>query len=137
MAKTTEEDSGHRLARDVARPPTRRHVFLRYMIARRENEGLVPFCLPLGSEEMLPVFSSSDFAGRFLQTNALGPEWDVRVSSDGEILSLLSGLCAGVGWISFDPSPKSLGTGDLSASFMRRESFVNYLAGIEDIFPSS
>ncbi len=56
-------------------------------------------------EEALPVFSLEDEARSFLEFGAQDAGWGVRVTTVGELVSVLFGPCAGVGWVLLDPLP--------------------------------
>lgn len=56
-------------------------------------------------EEALPVFSFEEEARMFLEFGALEGGWRVRVTTVGELISILSGPCAGVSRVSLDPLP--------------------------------
>jgi hypothetical protein len=77
-----------------------------------------------GSEEVLPVFSFREEAVAFLGLGGYGGEWRVKESHAGELVSVLMGLCAGVGRVALDPLPKTVGFVSLD-----REDFVRHLLG--------
>ena len=55
-------------------------------------------------EEALPVFSFEDKAKMFLELGALDG-WRVRVTTAGELTSVLFGPCVGVCRVALDPLP--------------------------------
>ncbi len=130
MTRSIERDRG-RLTTSAgttqnARPP----MLLNYVIARHEANGLQLLHLPLESgEETLPVFSSEVAARDFLLSSALEHEWYVRESYAGELVSLLLGLCADVGWVLIDPLPGEQAAEGNPADIAHWESFIDYLLG--------
>jgi hypothetical protein len=60
--------------------------------------------LASGREE-LPVFSFEDEAQMFLELGAPGGGWRVRVTTAGELTSVLCSLCANVDRVVLDPVP--------------------------------
>lgn len=99
-----------------------------YLIARRASRA--PELLLISSksgEEALPVFFSREAAERFLQPRVPGEEWYVRISSTGEVISLLCGLYATVEWVSPTPLPRHFLTQETSTTLVDREAFVDFL----------
>lgn len=79
-------------------------------------------------EEALAVFSFEEEARVFLEFGALDGGWRVRVTAAGELISVLFGPCAGVGWVALDPLPGpdgALWNGLLS---MNRAAFTEFAA---------
>ena len=77
--------------------------------------------------EALPVFSFEEEARMFLEFGALDGGWRVRVTTVGELISIMSGPCAGVDWVALDPLP---------GPFV--EALTGYLAGMgRDAFMES
>ena len=83
--------------------------------------------LPFG-EEALPVFSFEDEARMFLEFGALEGGWRVRVTAAGELVSILFGPCAGVGWVALDPLPGPDGTLLNGLLSMGRKAFTQFAA---------
>jgi len=78
-------------------------------------------------KEVLPVFSSTEAARRFLASLALGGEWHVRTYSSGELVSLLFILHGRVAWVVPNPPPgRHLGE-DVISHLTSRDSFVEFL----------
>ena len=74
---------------------------------------------------MLPAFSGEGEAEMFLWLgDAFGGGWHVRETSSGELVSLLSGPCAGVGSIALDPSPGMAEAGTIDLVSVDRKRFV-------------
>jgi hypothetical protein len=74
-------------------------------------------------EAALPVFSFEDEARMFLELGALG-SWRVRVTSAGELISVLCGLCAGIRRVILDPLPDPVAEGLNDLLSMEREAFM-------------
>ena len=81
-----------------------------WLIAKGETGPIDVLRTSLSSgEEALAVFSFKDEARMFLESGALDGGWRVRVTTVGELISIISGPCAGVGWVALDPLPGSDG----------------------------
>ncbi len=76
-------------------------------------------------EEALPVFSFADEARMFLELGALGGE-RVRVTSPGELISVLFSLCASVKRVALDPLPNPDGAALNHLISMEREAFMEF-----------
>lgn len=114
-------------------PPTSRAPegrparLLHHLVARQGDKGLEVLRVPSeGRGQVLPVFTAGWAARGYLFAEAPGGGWYVRACSPGELVSLLVGLCAGVGWVALDPTPGRFGGGG-AANAMPRENFVDYL----------
>src|SRR3954465_3254933 len=129
MTKAIEEDNVHSVARRTVELTAGHPVLLRYVVARRgEDGGPRLFHILLGfGEETLPVFSSWEAAQNFALANTLGQEWHVRETSAGELVSLLFGPCAAIEWVLLDPLARRISAGDAAANLMSRERFVDYI----------
>ena len=76
-----------------------------WLIARHRTGGMEVLRITLAcGEEVLPVFSFEDEAKMFLELGALDG-WRVRVTTAGELTSVLFGPCAGVRRVALDPLP--------------------------------
>jgi hypothetical protein len=106
-----------------------RHATLQYVIAQHEKKGLelLRVSLQAGDEEALPVFSFQKLAREFLRSGNLGPDWYVRESYNGELVSLLLGPYANVEWILPNPLPEPLAAEDALLNLLDRENFVGLL----------
>jgi hypothetical protein len=101
-----------------------------YVVARNKTCGLELLRISLKSgEEVVPVFSSGEMAGRFLLSSVLGEGWRVRGCSIGEMVSLLFGPCADIKRVLLNPFPESLAVKDELAEPVYRESFIASLLG--------
>lgn len=58
----------------------------------------------VGGGSALPVFSFEQEAEAYLESER--GDWRVRETASGELISVLSGPCAGVGWVLLDPPPR-------------------------------
>lgn len=77
-------------------------------------------------EEALQVFSFEEEARMFLELGALGSDWRVRVTSPGELISVLFCLCASVKWVALDPLPHPNGAASNHLMSMEREAFMKF-----------
>lgn len=108
--------------------PEGRPARLHHVVARQGDRGLELLRAPSGGrEEVLPVFTAGWTARGYLFAEAPGRGWYVRECSPGELVSLLSGPCAGVGWVALDPKPGHRDRYGAPANAMPRENFVDYL----------
>lgn len=126
MIEVTRKERARRAASDAAH--LRQNTLL-YPIARAGGGVLNLLCVPLAShKEALVVFSSRDFARNALLSEVLPEDWNVRVCSGGELVSLLFGPYKDVEWVLFDPLPgRPLEEEAAGSNLVSRERFVNYL----------
>jgi len=82
-----------------------------------------------GGEKALPVFSFEDEAGMFLGLGALRDGWRVRETTAGELVSILLGPRADVGWVLLDPLPDLDGREATELVGMPRKAFVEHQLG--------
>jgi hypothetical protein len=109
----------------AAQNSVERGVLSPYVIVSHKMCGLELLRISLKSgEEVLPVFSSAEAAQRFLLSGAPGEGWYVRECSTGEMVSLLSGLCANVKRVLLNPLPEPLTTKEGLMDPVHRESFI-------------
>lgn len=100
---------------------------LHHVVARQGDRGLELVRVPSGGRDrVLPVFTAGWAARGYLFAEASGGGWHVRACSPGELVSLLFGPCADVGWVALDPRPGHR-SGPLAANAMPRDNFVDYL----------
>ncbi len=78
-------------------------------------------------QETLPVFSSEEEIEIFLRFGGVTGGWRARRSSARELVSVLSGPCAGVKKVALDPSPEMVVEGTLGLVSLLRESFMNLI----------
>ena len=105
----------------------------RWFIADPTESNLDVFTIDDGGERVLPVFSYWDEAVMYVRLQ-LGspletPGWEPRVSSPGEIVSLLCGPLSDVARVALDPLPEVCGVSVLDLLCVRREAFVLSLVG--------
>ena len=75
----------------------------------------------------MPVFSGEDEAEMFVWLgDAFEDGWQVRETSAGELVSILYGLCAGVGRVALDPSPE-MSPETFRLVSLSRERFVSWI----------
>ncbi len=105
----------------------------RWLIADPTEGSLDVFTIDDGGERVLPVFSYRDEAVMYVRLQ-LGdpletPGWEPRVSSPGEIVSVLYGPLSDVARVALDPLPEVCGVSVLDLLCVRREAFVLSLVG--------
>jgi hypothetical protein len=110
--------------------PERSPAPLHYVVVRHGDKGLEVLRISLeGKGEALPVFSAAWAARGYLFAETPGGGWYVSTYTPGELVSLLVGSCAGVGWVALDARPGPRSGGEV-ANLMPRENFVDYLLGL-------
>lgn len=120
---------------DPAWQPGTRFSGLPYWLIVRDAVGrnlrqLDIFSFGSEGQKLVPIFSDEGQAEMFSQTEA--PGWRPRISSSGELISLLScgsGPCAGVEGVILDPPPGDLDRAELRFISMSREAFLDHLIG--------
>ena len=99
-----------------------------WLIAEKRNNRIEMLTIRTDDEqEMLPVFSSEEEAKIILQFGGVTDGWRARESSAGELVSVLSGPCAGVKKVALDPSPEMVVEGTVGLVSLLRESFMNLI----------
>ncbi len=124
--ETTGEHRRGSAERDETDVSAVRPVLVHHLVARQGDKGLEVLRILLqGKGETLPVFTAGWAARGYLFAEPSGGGWYVRAYTPGELVSLLVGLYAGVGWVALDPRPGR--SGGEAANVMPRENFVDYL----------
>ncbi len=102
---------------------------IRNLPSERRGPKLLRISLRAGDEKALSVLSSGMLARGFLRCGDLGPEWRVKESHSGELVSLLLGPYEGLDWVLLDPRPgmRVVEGGTQEADLMSRERFVDQL----------
>jgi hypothetical protein len=101
-----------------------------WLIARHRTGGMEVLRITLAcGEEVLPVFSFEDEAKMFLELGALDG-WRVRVTTAGELVSVLFGPCAGVRRVALDPLPGQDAAALVGPVNMERRVFMESLLEI-------
>ena len=101
-----------------------------WLIARHRTGGMEVLRTILASgREALPVFSFEEEARMFLELGVSGGGWRARVTSAGELVSVLCGPCANVDRVVLDPIPLPalLAEGLNGLLSMEREAFLGSL----------
>jgi hypothetical protein len=108
-------------------PPCR--VF--WVIFAGEHQLTRPLTLGLeGDKEALAVFSYKEEAEIFLRSFGPAEEgWRVRVTSPGEVVSLLYGPCCDAHAVVLDPLPRMPADGLLGLVALDRRRFVEWITG--------
>jgi hypothetical protein len=97
-----------------------------WLIAEKRNNRIEVLTIRTDDEqETLPVFSSEEEAEIILRFGGLTGGWRARESGAGELVSVLSGLCAGVKKVALDPLPEMVVEGTIRLVSLLRESFMN------------
>ena len=84
-------------------------------------------------EEALAVFSFEEEARMFLEFGAPDGGWRVRVTPAGELISVLSGPCLGVGWVALDPLPGPFFEALTDLASMGRDAFMVSRLGVQPL----
>ena len=99
-----------------------------WLIAEKRNNRLEVLTISTdGEQETLPVFSSEEEAEIFLRFGGVTGGWRARGSGAWELVSVLSGPCAGVKKVALDPSPEMVVEGTVSLVSLLRESFMKLI----------
>ena len=102
---------------------------LRYLIARREGNRLEVLTLDAQPcREILPVFTTAGAAWDFLRSGGVGGDWRARVSTAGELVSLLVGHLPHVDLVILDPTLGIVARDAEQRSASKKE-FVDTLIG--------
>ena len=85
----------------------------------------------------LPVFSGEGEAEMFLWLGgAFEDGWRIRETTAGELVSILYGPCADVGWVALDSSPQ-MTPDTIRADGVSRERFVGWVLNDPGFFPQA
>jgi hypothetical protein len=99
-----------------------------WLIAEKRNNMIEVLTIRTDDEqETLPVFSSEEEAKITLRFGGATGGWRARESSAGELVSVLSGPCAGVKKVALDPPPEMMVEGTVGLVSLLRESFMNLI----------
>jgi hypothetical protein len=99
-----------------------------WLIAEKRNNRIEMLTIRADDEqETLPVFSSEEEAEIILRFGGVPGGWRARESGAGELVSVLSGPCAGVKKVVLDPSPEMVVEGTIGLVSLLRESFMNLI----------
>jgi hypothetical protein len=103
-----------------------------WLVAEYRTGGMEVLRITLASgEEALPVFSFEDEAKMFLKLGTSCSGWRVRVTTVGELVSVLFGPCAGVGRVVLDPLPDPFAEALMDLAGMGRETFMASHLGMQ------
>ncbi len=126
MTLQMEKDQPRRTAEHTPRQPPDPVSY--WLIAEKRNTRLEVLTICTNDEqETLPVFSSEEEANIILRFGGMTGGWRVRESGAGELVSVLSGPCAGVEKVALDPSPEMVVEGTVRLVSLLRESFMNLI----------
>jgi hypothetical protein len=115
--------------RTVEHPPRQTPEAVSYwLIAEKRNNRIQVLTIRTdGGQETLPVFSSEEEAEIFLRFGGVSGGWRTRGSGAGDLVSVLSGLCAGVQEVALDPSAEMVAEGTVGLVSLPREGFTNLI----------
>ena len=126
--RSTEDKSGKNQPRRTAEHSPRQppDPIYYWLIAERQNDRIEALTIRSDDEqETLPVFSSGEEAQIFLRFVGATGGWRPKGSGAWELISLLSGPCAGVKKVALDPSPEMVVEETVGLVSLLRESFVD------------
>ena len=99
-----------------------------WLIAEKRNSGLEVLTIRTDDEqETLPVFSSGEEAEIILRFGGVTGGWRARGSGARELVSVLTGPCAGVKKVALDPSPEMVVEGTIRLVSLLRETFMKLI----------
>jgi hypothetical protein len=99
-----------------------------WLIAEKRNNRIEVLTIRTDDEqETLPVFSSEEEAEIILRFGGVTGGWRARESGAGELVSVLSGPCAGVKKVALDPSPEMVVEGTIRLVSLLRETFMKLI----------
>jgi hypothetical protein len=99
-----------------------------WLIAEKRNNRLRVLTIrTVDEQETLAVFSSEEETEIFLRFGGVTGGWRARGSSAWELVSVLSGPCAGVKKVALDPSPEMVVEGMIGLVSLLRERFMNLI----------
>jgi hypothetical protein len=99
-----------------------------WLIAEKQKNRIEVLTIRTDDEqETLPVFSSEEEAEIMLRFGSVTGAWRARESGAGELVSVLSGHCAGVKKVALDPSPEMVVEGTVGLVSLLRERFMNLI----------
>lgn len=123
--------TGNKRTRSARRPSGRPPYSTWWLLAKNGNAGTEVFTVNRGGERTLPVFSGEGEAEMFLWLRgAFEDGWHARETSSGELVSLLSGPCAGVGSVALDPSLEIAEAEPLELASMDRKRFIGRVVAL-------
>ena len=79
-----------------------------WLLARHRDGQTEVLTLTCSGYEMLPLFGFREEAEMYLQIEELDDVWQIRKTSAGELLSVLTGPYASVRSVAIDPYPSTL-----------------------------
>jgi hypothetical protein len=99
-----------------------------WLIAEKRSNSIQVLTIRTAEgQETLPVFSSEEEAEIILRFGDEIGGWRARESDAGELISILSGPCAGVKKVALDPSPEMVVEGTVGLVSLLRQGFVNLI----------
>lgn len=125
----TLQVENHRLRRTAERTPRQPSdpVSFWLIAAKRTSRKVVLTVRTDDEQETLLLFSSEEEAELFLRFGGVAGGWRARESGAGELVSVLSGPCAGVKSVALDPSPEMVVEGTVGLVSLPRGTFMNLI----------
>ena len=134
MTLQVEKDRLRRTAERTPRQPSDPVSY--WLVAAKRNSRKEVLTVRTDDEqETLLLFSSEEEAEIFLRFGGVPGGWRARESGAGELVSVLSGPCAGVKKVALDPSPEMVVEGTVVLVSLLRESFMNLIVTRRDRHP--
>ncbi len=96
-----------------------------WLIVERESFRTNAYTIP--DADTLPVFSHEREAQTFLRLEGLVGGWQTRETSEGELISLLLGLCARVRKVALDPTAETGPNPPSDLVNVQSRTFVDFL----------
>lgn len=104
-----------------------------WLIVERERTANKVLTVRLdGKGEALPVFSFEEEARTFLQSEALGSDWEIRETGAGELVSILLGPCANICKVMLDPTNEGDAETLADLVSLGSKTFIEHLLGREE-----
>ena len=113
--------------------PGSRSVPVWFVISRYENNRLRVLNIPAAGGDTLLIFSTETSASEFLERHGLGPKWQVRETTAGELISILLSPPVEMPQVSLDP-PANLNDSEWQRT--SRKDFIATLMGEPLLAPS-
>ena len=98
-----------------------------WLLAKDGDPGAGVLVTEHAGELALPVFSGEGEGEMFVWLGGMFEDgWRLKETTAGELVSIPYGPCAGVRWVTLDPSPETM-TGTARAESVSRERFVGWV----------
>ena len=119
------------------RPPVHGPASTWWMLAKDGDPGAEVLVAECAGGLALPVFSGEGEAEMFLWLGgAFEDGWRIGETTAGELVSILYGPRADVGWVALDSSPQ-MAPDTIRADVVSRERFVGWVLNDPGFFPQA